>query len=251
MEIILRRVECIATYGEVREEPCLMWRIDDDDEQYGSRCLASEHGMRAGGTVNLNVQLSAERAIELRIVEHDSAGHRLDDCLGTYRLIPGEVHNEDPVSGSSYLDFPSTDRSRQHYRLYYSWFLAEEGEQDPWYCLRLQEIRCANAQEWKDYVFIKVDGQTVWGPTRMRDRGDSSRRTIDRQVNIRRNSVISLWEEDENGRRSDHFGSYELNITDDFDFDHDPEPIRYHYDRSGWDATYYLTYRVSRECVWR
>ncbi len=160
MEIILRRVECIATYGEVREEPCLMWRIDDDDEQYGSRCLASEHGMRAGGTVNL-------------------------------------------------------------------------------------------AQEWKDYVFIKVDGQTVWGPTRMRDTGDASRKTVDRQINIRRNSVISLWEKDGDGNRSDHFGSYELNITDDFDFDHDPEPIRYHYDRAGSDATYYLTYRVSCECVWR
>jgi hypothetical protein len=242
MEIILRRVECIATYGEVREEPCLMWRIDEDNDQYGSRCLAPEHGMRAGSTVEVNVQLPVERSLELRIVEHDP-GH--DDCLGTYNLVPGERESADPVSGSAYLDFPATDRSKQHYRLYYSWFLDEEGEAEPWYYLHLLDIHCRNAQEWKDYVFIKVDGIKVWGPVRMRDTGDASQKSIDCQVTIRRNSIISLWEEDGNGNRSDHFGSYRLDIGEDYDFDHDPEPIRFRYDRHG-TAEYDLRYRVSR-----
>jgi hypothetical protein len=122
MDIILRRVECVATYGEVREEPCLMWRIDEDDHQAGGRCLAPEHGMRAGATVNLDIQPSAERSPELRMTEYDGGG-RLDDCLETYRILPGEEREEDPVSGSSYLNFPETDRSRQHYRLYYDWML--------------------------------------------------------------------------------------------------------------------------------
>lgn len=87
MDVILRRVECIATRGELREEPCLHWRIDEDDDLVGHRCLG-DRGMRQGETSEeLGIQLWAERKIELRLTEYDGAKHRYDDCLGTINFV--------------------------------------------------------------------------------------------------------------------------------------------------------------------
>jgi hypothetical protein len=82
MDVILRRVECVATRGELREEPGLHWRIDEDDGP-GRAPMPGDRGMRQGETSEeLGIQQWAERMIELRLTEYDGAKHRYDDCLG-------------------------------------------------------------------------------------------------------------------------------------------------------------------------
>lgn len=140
-------------------------------------------------------------------------------------------------------------RYDKHYRLYFDVYVHPDDRHllpIPPYCLQLRELECRNAQEWKDHAFIKVNGITVWGPYWMRDSGNRSRRTINiNPIRIRADTEISLWEEDNDGTRSDHFGSFWLHLTEDYDFDHDPDPIRFHADDTiVGDATYYLSYRV-------
>jgi len=240
MVIVLRRVECVTTYGEAREEPCLHWRIDEDDEQVGYRGLG-DRGMRPGQSVGLDIQLEAERVIEVRLTEYDGADHRYDDCLGTVRFVSSE--DEEGARRWSFVDL-ANDRG-QHYRLYYNTVTEGEVPGTPWVWLHLHEIRCGNAQQWKDYVYLTVNGRTVWGPERMRDTGDAAIRSVDFDEPVPPDTVISLWEEDVG--RDDHVGSFELRVDEAYDFGRVPEPIRFHYDRGGTNATYYLTYSVTRQ----
>lgn len=260
MSITLDRVECVATRGELREEPCLYWRLDGDDDWVGSRSLG-RRGMRQGETVDLDIEVEPNRLLEVRLTEYDGANHRYDDCLGRINFVVENVEYPEHLDGWRirmesqrirdlqrggwfFLDLPAgaDDNSDQHYRLYYHVSPAEGTRSRPWVHLLLQEIRCANAQQWKDCVYLKVNGVKVGEAVRMRDRGDDAIKTVGWDGFVPPDTVISLWEEDPAGR-DDHFGTYELHVTDTYDYSRIPDPIRFHYEKYG-SATYYLTYEV-------
>ena len=189
-------------------------------------------------------------------VARASSGGTIGRVIGTYNVTradnrgmtraPGVAHSR-MVDLPRHADGSGYGRYDKHYRLYFDVYVHPD-DQLPLtpYCLQLRELECRNAQEWKDHAFLKVNGITVWGPYWMRDTGDRSRRTINiNPIQIRADTEISLWEEDNNGTRSDHFGSFWLHLTEDYDFDHDPDPIRFHADDTiVGNATYYLSYRV-------
>lgn len=191
-------------------------------------------------------------------VARASSGGTIGRVLGTYdrglttaddrrmTRAPG-VPDSRMVDLPHHADGSGYGRYDRHYRLYFDvyWHPDDQLPLTP-YCLQLRELECRNAQEWKDYAFLKVNGIQVWGPYWMRDSGNRSRRTITiNPIQIRADTEISLWEEDNEGTRSDHFGSFWLHLTEDYDFDHDPDPIRFHADDTiVGDATYYLSYRV-------
>jgi hypothetical protein len=157
-------------------------------------------------------------------------------------------------TGFHYVQLPyhegSYDHEERRYRLYF-YLIAHEDDElpQPPYCLELVSLECENAQEWKDYPYIKVNGQNVWGPYRMRDSGDAATRSIDVEpVAIYDVTSIMLWEEDST-TRDDLFGEFELRIEEDFQFNH-----LYHYaytpDHSIYgDARYTLSYRVRQRTM--
>ena len=167
---------------------------------------------------------------------------RIDD-LDALRITWREGVGE----GSYVADIRSSDGERQRYRLYLELYedrdSLERGLSQP-YSLQLISIHCHDAQEGTDEVFIKVDGERVWGhdmKTRQtRDLSDLG------AIPIRANATISLWEEDSSSR-SDLFGEFSLVVDEDFDFVHDQPPHTFRRDRGiVGDARYTLTYRVTR-----
>jgi hypothetical protein len=153
-------------------------------------------------------------------------------------------------SGFHYAYLPdqaSFDHSDRRYRLYFYLYTHEdEPYLQPPYCLELISLECENAQEWKDYPYLKVNGLKVWGPRRMRDTGDASTRSIHIDpVFIYQVTSVMLWEQDDSNR-DDLFGEFEIRIGSDFEFG---QELRHTYspDHSiTGDARYTLTYRVRR-----
>ncbi len=156
--------------------------------------------------------------------------------------------NRSLYSGLHYITLPNHEGSYDHderrYRLYFYLFSYRE---DPYlqqpYCLELISLECENAQEWKDYPYIKVNGRKVWGPYRMRDvGGDNNFRRIDiNQIIIYEVTSVMLWEQDTSSR-DDLFGEFEIRIGSEFDFTREHQHT-FTYSSKG-TARYTLTYRV-------
>lgn len=161
------------------------------------------------------------------------------------------VEYEPHRSGFHYVTLPYHEGSYEHterrYRLYF-YLQAHEDESyvHPRYCLELVSLECENAQQWKDYPYIKVNGLLVWGPHRMRDEGDAAFASIDvRPIEIYDVTSVMLWEQDDTGR-DDLFGEFEIRVGRDFNFGEDLT-VTYAPDSTiSGDARYTLTYRVRR-----
>jgi len=152
-------------------------------------------------------------------------------------------------SGFHYVTLPyhegSYDHGERRYRLYFYVYLHEHDRYlQPPYCLDLVSLECENAQQWKDYPYIKVNGLTVWGPTRMRDRGDAAFKSINVDpVNIYDVTSVMLWEHDD-ANKDDLFGEFEVRIGEDFNFGQDLTVTFAPDSTITGDARYTLTYRV-------
>ncbi len=277
-------LECIKTgAGEITEEPYLSFFTDpiaDSNPTYDW-----EHEMQSGSTRQLNLPpLNGDR-IAIHLYENDPGGCTYDDRLGGLEILdihPGRLYTAEEAgldrgmrvwepgmreiglreldftknefgpyhSGFHYVTLPyhegSYDHEERRYRLYFYYYRSEtENYLWPPYCLELVSLECKNAQEWKDYPYIKVNGLKVWGPYRMRDvEGDSNIRSIDVDpIPIYEVTSVMLWEEDDNNR-DDLFGEFEIRIGRDFEFTQ-PLQCTYAPDHSiGGDARYILTYRV-------
>lgn len=263
MRIVLRKLECIRTKsGEPTEEPYLCVRLDDSD----AWITVGPYSMRDGETEDdlFSTDLVGDDiTIVLREDDYDpSKWTSGDDKLGGIRLIDLPEDAPTPVDadyhslspGPWVIDLPPAARygpKDRHYRLHFD---VSELRQRPDYhpiqapyCLELVSLECVDAQEWKDYVFIKVNGVRMFRPRRMRN---PSTTQLDLRTPIFWDTRIQLWEEDE-GNRNDLFGEFRLFINPaTYDFTHDPEPHRFHRDEGiVGDATYVLTYRVTERPI--
>ncbi len=246
MWLKLKTIQCVSTKtGERTEEPIL--ELIHTGPAVGTARTSTRidpGAMHDGQTrlINRSFELTGW-GIRVTLIDMDGT---IEDTIGSFHV------NYNQPMGSYNVLLPQEEgmhggaRVRQ-YVVYYD-VTEEENEQLPArpYLLDLVSIECVDAQEWKDYVFIKVDGQTVWGPRRMRDRGDARHATIEGEpIAISGNASIALWEQDD-ASRNDLFGEFLLRIGADYDFS------RTYTHRFSWrktreiDATYDLQYRVAR-----
>lgn len=280
--VLLRALECIDTKGETREEPYLCVYVNElfsemlgpfhmrrgDTHQFDLNSFEGDQiGIVLGesdsrrGTFDEHyggVEIVSDSETSARHLE--DLVHLVDDLTSSatrrdFRRSEGR-HEISGTSGHGgmrstssgdtrrgnmrIIDLPPTGRTR--YKLYI-WTRRNDEE---WpaceYSLELLSLHCHDAQQYADRVYIKVDGDTVWGPERFRT-GDTW--TIDPvvAVDIFDVSSVQLWEQDD--RRDDFFGVLRLEIDDEFRFDEElscPFTARH----AAGSARYTLRYRVRR-----
>ena len=161
VQLYLFALECIRTKGEIKEEPYIITAVDG--EQYG--CALGPYNMRRGDTVYFDRILQGGE-IGISIMEEDKI--TADEEYGCYLLVDGE--SPDAVgsidgSGLHFLNFPRTGTTR--YKLYFLVAPDNGNFGVNMNCLYLWRIRCNDAQQSKDNVYIKVNGETRWGPIQM------------------------------------------------------------------------------------
>lgn len=205
VQVYLSALECIRTKIEIKEEPYVLTAVDG--VQYG--CALGPYDMRRGDTVYLERHLQG-REIGISLMEEDKMSS--DECYGTYSLVEGE--SPDAVgsidsSGQHFFNFPRTGKTR--YKLYFLVAADHSNFGINTNCLYLWRIRCNDAQQSTDHVYIKVNGETLWGPTRMKT-GDEEQIGVRTDIPI--TSSIQLWEED--SRKDDFFGELRLVIGEHF-----------------------------------
>ena len=263
MRIVLRKLECIRTKsGEITEEPYLCVHLDDSPAWITVGPFSLRDGETEDDLFSTDL-VGDDITIVLREDDYDpSKWTSGDDKLGGIRLInlpadapPVETDYTIRMSpGPCVIDLPPAERygpKDRHYRLHFDVSELRNQPDAPWpqapYCLELVSLECVDAQEWKDYVFIKVNGVQMFRPRRMRN---PSTTQLDLRTPIFWDTRIELWEEDD-GNRNDLFGEFRLFINPaSYDFTHDPEPHRFHRDEGiVGDATYVLTYRVTERPI--
>jgi len=113
------------------------------------------------------------------------------------------------------------------------------------YEIELQSLRCIDAQQAHDHVFLKVNGETVMNPVRM-DTGDH-RDGLGIRRRFHRNVFIDLWEEDAGGHGSDHLGcKVMLMSTVEEELPGGAHTYTFSNRSAEGDATYELTYDLRR-----
>ena len=260
------------TGGELEEEPFL--NTFQDLYGDGTSVFPFTYGpvkMHTGDTHHIEgphgedgVELNG-RIIEIFLRERDAPGElrdgyesRVDDKLGGITIwdnvdVPEDVRLEPPVREGSYEVFLPPRRGMvggdaiRRYKLYYDIYFNRDSPVQPTrpYFLQLESIECHDAQEYADRVFIKVNGEKVWGPKRMQTHDLEQIQDAVSPIPIGANTIIALWEKD-TVNRNDFFGEFNLRVEENFDFGHS-QTHTYHPDSSiSGTARYSLQYRVIR-----
>lgn len=136
----------------------------------------------------------------------------------------------------------------RRYKLYYDVYFNQNSPVQPTtpYSLQLECIECHDAQEYADEVFIKVNGEKVWGDRRMQTGDVLNLRDMD-PIPIGGNTMITLWEKDTTSR-NDFFGEFRLRVED-ADVGpgtHWPRIMEFHPDLAVGSARYTIQYTVRR-----
>jgi hypothetical protein len=265
----LMALECMRTKEGLTEEPYInIWSdapggslrfsyvetwgpVDMKTGQTRQITSSGEHIVVEGDRVQFDLYESDRSGSGGYLAEGPAPVGPNDDLPGVVTIRDldaiGGTWEEGWGEGSYVADIPSSDEGRQRYKLYFELYedrdSLERGLRWP-FSLQLISIHCHDAQEGKDEVFIKVNGERVWDDDmktgQTRDLSGLS------AIPIRADATISLWEED-SSTRSDLFGEFSLHVDEDFDFVHDQPPHTFHRDRGiVGDARYTLTYRVTR-----
>jgi len=276
-------LECIKTGpGEYTEDPYLHILVDPTVDSEATHTWGP-HDMQSGDTRQLNLPALLGHQIAIHLIEWDPCGCTYHDRLGGFEVwghdsgriltaeeMAGRIWTAEELaqtlreldftkneygphhSGFHYVTLPyhegPYDQAERRYRLYFYLYSDENADVlGPPYCLELVSLECINAQEWKDYPYIKVNGLKVWGSKRMRDRGDASFKSIDVDpIQIYEVTSVMLWEKDDSNR-DDLFGEFEIRIGRDFEFDQElSHTFSWRGSSSVDDARYNLTYRVTQ-----
>jgi hypothetical protein len=240
----------IDTFDLIADDVAIILSEEDpggDDRLNGLRVIDDTPGdstSREGG-LRYRIVTNEDRAL------HHVSELTMYDLSTLFRELDiTKIEYPPYYSGFHYAYLPkqaSFDHNDRRYRLYFYLYTGEDEHYlHPPYCLDLLSLECENAQEWKDYPYLKVNGQKVWGPHRMRDSGDASTASIHVDpVAIYEVTSVMLWEQDDT-TRDDLFGEFEIRIGSDFEFGRE---FQHTYSPDGsitGNARYTLTYRVRR-----
>lgn len=232
-QVIFRYLDCIRG-KETEEEPFLMVYWGD-----GDRRRLGPYQMRRGESQYLDSFNVAGDNISFCLFECDPCHH---DHYGSIRIetIDEEECAECVGPGRYIINFPSNSDVR--YKLHID-IITDVGRRGSFYFLDLLSLHCHDAQQRKDKVYLKVNGEDVWGPTTMRSGNTRSLDSV-REIFIPERTSVQLWEED--GSRDDYFGQLSLEIDDAFEFD-TVHTHTYRRDRGiVGDIRYSLEYRITQ-----
>jgi hypothetical protein len=231
----LRGIICDKTQEAV-DEPYLEVYVDRG-EHSSDRWSWGPVSMNDGDARSINWARIFHERIRVELWEHNRIG--ADSHIGDLSLTATETWGSE-----------TTQYLRGHgaeYRLIY----ALNPRRDHRFILNLVSLHCNDAQEATDEPYLVVNGSTVWGPSSM-ETGQT--RTMEGVGPIYFSgggtAIVELWERD--AARSNRIGPA-LRLTERLAriFAEDPRENRsYHFHgdyRIAGDATYTLTYRVSRE----
>lgn len=230
----LRGIICDKTQ-EAIDEPYLEVFVDRG-EHPSDRWRWGPVSMNDGDARCINWSRIFHERIRIELWEHDQVGR--DDHIGDLSLIATDEW------GSEQNHRLAGQRAK--YRLIY----AVNPRRDERFVLNLVSLRCNDAQERTDEPYLIVNGCVIWGPSSMRT-GQLQNIVGEEPVYFSGggNAIVELWERDP--ARSERIGD-PLRISERLARIYAENPREdhehvFHGDRGiPGDATYTLTYRVSR-----
>lgn len=219
---------------ERKDEPYLKAVIIGHGRESDLEIIWGPRSMDDGDARSIDWARAFQGRIRIELWEHDQSNP--DDHIGDLEL-------DDTDERGSEQSYRIVGR-RAEYRLIY----ALNPQRAERFVLHLRSLHCVDAQERKDEPYLVVNGEEVWGPSKMKT-GQSQ--IIEREVDFSGNAIVELWERDYN--RSDKIGG-SLQITERQAriLALNPRMYRVGLFSGDWgipDATYHLVYSVSREEV--
>ena len=152
--------------------------------------------MVRGRAADLNWSTRFNHSLEIELIEDDK-WH--DNSMGTMTLHVDDVWlMTHPACDPYFGDSPcrrnpySFTGHRADYQLFYTLRNLEGIPSAGNFILRLLTLRCNNAQQREDNVYITVNGRRVWGPVRMVRHGLTQR--INSNIRFQSGATITLWE---------------------------------------------------------
>jgi hypothetical protein len=154
--------------------------------------------MHDGTSTLLNRAIDYETHADVQVWEQD-AGR--DDLLGSFRL-------DRAWAGMGEW---THDIHRRHAHYIVSFEVTSTRARPLDYEIEILGLRCIDAQQACDHVFLKINGETVLDPTPMRTGDYREDLTITRRFH--RNVFVDMWEEDAGGHGCDHLGRMTLLLS--------------------------------------
>lgn len=184
--------------------------------------------MHDGSSIRIDRSIDFDTHADVQVWEQDSGG---DDQLGTFRVNRAWVN----------MGEWNQDIHRRHAHYVVTFEVTSGRARQTDYEIEVQGLRCIDAQQAHDHVYLMVNGETVMDPTRM-DNGDR-REDMGIRRGFHRNVFVDLWEEDGEGHGSDHLGRMSLLLAEvQAQRPGGARTYRFSNRNAEGDATYELTY---------
>lgn len=229
--IIIKSIFCLQTQQRV-DKPYLTASVDDHPvgTVWGPRSMdKGEHRL-------INMCIAFETSVRIKLWESDDVGS--DDELGSFVVNADERGDAEVYLPGEDLPHGAQDA---HYRVSYVAVGSCEAINSPLLELNqihLTSLRCNDAQEREDEIYLMLNDRRIWGPTRMRT-GEIE------PINLRENFGdilrIEIWEKDR--YRSDRIGTLNVELGSIGTEPPQEQSYVFHRDRGiVGDASYTLTY---------
>lgn len=190
----LRSIHCYETTAEATDE--IYIQVAPEGGSYET--VWGPHTMDDGDVSRVREDIQFDYFASVKVWEHDEIGD--DEHIGEFTVNPdleGEGEQTARLTGH-----------RAEYKVFYE-VTEDNVEAEPLFELRLKDLKCNDAQEYKDEPYIVVNGRTVWSSGRMKT-GD--RKDVNKNIRFRRHALVELWEHDIS--KSDNFGSHQLDAAE-------------------------------------
>ena len=233
MRLLIKAMTCINTTAELTDEPYLLF--SQGDTPLGRWGPGS---MRDGDTARINRSfVYSTGRTDVRLRESDRVGR--DEDLGGF----GVDASHERGTFTAYLPSEIGGLDTACYSITYE--VTDDATSPRRWRLDLVRLRCHDAQERTDGIYVTVDDRAVTDPLRMRTGDDVFIVLPGRTIEIGSPAKIDLWEADR--YNSDHLGTFWLHPDELSDAERE-EGLDHRFD-ADWgivgSASYTLTCRVT------
>lgn len=239
LRLTLKAIICLETTIEATDEPFLKIEIDNrpEPEYWGP------FSMRQGDAEAIDRSFDFDSHVTVWLYESDSSAldSRRNDFIGVFSVSADHprgafTRSLEHLRGDGIVGASTRDPV---YSISYEVTRDADDRLDQWN-LELVSLRCHDAQEGTDEVYITVDDRRIWGSPSMRT-GETD--TIQESLPVSSPVKIELWEEDP--YNSECLGSFSITIAEGFDFSRLYEHTFARNRGIVGDARYTLSYRLN------